>query len=203
MPKRIFLTLLLLPTTVKASADGGMMLNLIAGDQPQGATSLFSDGTSEWRAGLFLDKDVKKKPKFYDLVLHYTRKYDVPSALVLGIIKAESNFNPNAISYKGAKGLMQLMDMNSQHWKIDPFKPEQNIKVGTAMISRLLKKYKGNIDLALAAYNAGEGNVKKYRGIPPYKETQQYIIKVKHNMKLYDAIIPPASFGSFPSLFHN
>ncbi|WP_299018758.1 lytic transglycosylase domain-containing protein [uncultured Photobacterium sp.] len=181
-----------------------MLLNLIAGDQRGKSQSLFSDGSPEWRSGLLSDVEVKKKPRFYDLVLRYTRKYDVPLALVLGVIQAESNFNPNAVSHKGAKGLMQLMDMNSKHWKIDPFSPEQNIQVGTAMIARFLTKYNGNIDMALAAYNAGEGNVRKYRGIPPYKETRQYIIKVKRNMKRFDGVNPsPPSLDSFPSLFQN
>ncbi len=142
---------------------------------------------------------MEKKIRFYDLVSRYTRQYNVPASLILGIIKAESNFNPNAVSPKGAKGLMQLMDSNSRHWQINPFLPEQNIKVGTAMMARLLKMYQGNIDMALAAYNAGEGTVRKYRGIPPYKETQKYIKRVKYNMKKYDSMSP--AVGAFPSLY--
>ncbi|WP_064604073.1 lytic transglycosylase domain-containing protein [Photobacterium sp. J15] len=200
MRKHFFISLMFFPAFVKATPEDGMLLNLIASGQKPSSQSLFSDGTTEWRGGLFTDTKTPKKPKFYDLALRYTRKYDVPLSLVLGIIETESNFNPNAVSHKGAKGLMQLMDMNSRHWKIDPFIPEQNIKVGTAMISRLLGKYQGNIDLALAAYNAGEGNVRKYRGIPPYRETQQYVIKVKRKMRKYDDYNPPQSLENY-SLF--
>ena len=199
MRKHAYLFLLLLSNASKATPENDIVLNLIASDQPKSSHSLVADVPSGWGAGLFTDVETKKKPRFYDLVSRYTRQYNVPAALILGIIKAESNFNPNAVSYKGAKGLMQLMDSNSGHWQINPFLPEQNIKVGTAMMARLLKMYQGNIDMALAAYNAGEGTVRKYRGIPPYKETQQYIKRVKQNMKQYDALAP--SVGAFPSLF--
>ncbi|EOG7748432.1 lytic transglycosylase domain-containing protein [Vibrio cholerae] len=105
----------------------------------------------------------------------YGTEYDVPTNLITAVIHNESGFNPLAVSSKGAKGLMQLMDVNSQG--IDPFIPEQNIKTGTKLLADLIKKY-GDFSLALAAYNAGEGNVKKYGGIPPFKETQHYVTRV-------------------------
>lgn len=116
-------------------------------------------------------------PSYCDSITRYSLLYGVPEKLVISVIRHESNFNPQAISHKGAKGLMQLMDINRKAAQINPFDPEQNIKTGIELLARLIKKY-GNMELALAAYNAGEGNVDKYRGIPPFKETQRYIAKV-------------------------
>ncbi|MCW8348712.1 lytic transglycosylase domain-containing protein [Vibrio sp. ZSDZ65] len=116
-------------------------------------------------------------PKYCDAIALFSRQYRVPENLVIAVIKKESGFNPNAVSHKGAKGLMQLMDVHSIKAGINPLHPASNIEVGTAHLGRLLRKY-DNIRLALAAYNAGEGAVKKYNGIPPYKETQRYVVDV-------------------------
>lgn len=118
---------------------------------------------------------VQHCPRYCHYIEKYGTEYDVPTNLITAVIHNESAFNPLAVSSKGAKGLMQLMDVNSQG--IDPFIPEQNIKAGTKLLAALINKY-GDFGLALAAYNAGEGNVKKYGGIPPFKETQHYVTKV-------------------------
>ena len=99
----------------------------------------------------------------------------MPESLVVAVITQESGFNALAVSPKGAKGLMQLMDINSKG--INPFDVEDNLSRGIALLSRLIKKY-DDLPLALAAYNAGEGNVKKYGGIPPFKETERYVNRV-------------------------
>ncbi|MCL4322383.1 MAG: lytic transglycosylase domain-containing protein [Deltaproteobacteria bacterium] len=117
------------------------------------------------------------------IILKASNKYKVSSKLIEAVIKAESGFNDDAVSDKGAEGLMQLMPGTQRQlnvWK--PFNPSQNIYGGTKYLKSLIVKYNGNLPLALAAYNAGSKAVKKYGGIPPYSETRSYVDEV---MKYY------------------
>ncbi|NCI35912.1 transglycosylase SLT domain-containing protein [Clostridium botulinum] len=124
--------------------------------------------------------------KYASYINEAAAKYGVSAALIAAIIKQESDFNPNARSREGAMGLMQLMPVNAREFGIsNPYDPRQSIMGGTQEIAKYLKKYNGNLDLALAAYNAGMGAVQKYGGVPPYKETKDYIPKVKKYMKEY------------------
>ena len=131
----------------------------------------------------------KTKPgtKKYDgIIQDAARRYDVDFSLLKAIIRAESSFNPLAISRKGARGLMQIMPANFQNLDIqDPFDPEQNIMGGTRYFRTLLDRYQGKVALTLAAYNAGPTAVDRYRRIPPYAETQDYVEKVLRYYKYY------------------
>lgn len=108
-----------------------------------------------------------------------SKKYQVPLALLKAVAKAESDFDPNEVSSSGAIGIMQLMPETAKGLGVtNPYDPEQNIMGGAKYLADKLKMYNGDVELALAAYNAGSGSVAKYGGVPPFKETQSYIKKV-------------------------
>lgn len=117
-----------------------------------------------------------------ELIETFSNKYGVDGDFIKAIIKQESGFNPKATSKKGAMGLMQLMPATAKSLGVkDAYNPSENIEGGVKLISNLLKTYNNNSELALAAYNAGPGAVKKYGGIPPYKETQNYVKNIMAN----------------------
>ncbi len=123
---------------------------------------------------------------FADLLIPTARRHGVNPELVAAVVKAESAFNPLAQSRAGAKGLMQLMDGTARSLGLsNVFDPGQNLDGGTKFLSSLLRRYNGNTKLALAAYNAGPGAVEKYGGIPPYKETRDYVSKVLDYWRLF------------------
>ena len=114
-----------------------------------------------------------------DIFNRAAAKYGVDVNLLKAIAKQESDFQPNCTSHAGAMGIMQLMPDTAKGLGVtDPYDPEQNIMGGAKFISQMLKKYDGDVTLALAAYNAGPNNVAKYGGVPPFKETQDYVKKV-------------------------
>jgi soluble lytic murein transglycosylase-like protein len=133
----------------------------------------------------FLTSKQEPKGTFNDLIRAAARKYSIDSKIIHAVVETESFYRPNALSAKGAQGLMQLMpDTAKQLGVIDAFDPAQNIEGGTKHLKYLLDKYDGELSLALAAYNAGEGTVNKYGGIPPYSETRQYIEKIERLIEL-------------------
>ncbi|HEV7764850.1 MAG TPA: lytic transglycosylase domain-containing protein [Thermoanaerobaculia bacterium] len=118
------------------------------------------------------------------LIYEKAKKYNVDPSLVVAVIEQESRFKPRARSHVGAKGLMQLMPRTGRWMGArDLYDPEQNIDAGVKYIKYLDKRFNGDLNKIIAAYNGGEGNVKRYQGVPPFRETRQYVKKV---MKNYD-----------------
>jgi soluble lytic murein transglycosylase-like protein len=131
------------------------------------------------------------------LVREAANRHNMDPALVRAVIETESNWNPKAYSHKGAGGLMQLIPTTAQKYgAYDVFDPQQNINAGVKHLKWLLERYNGNLDLALAAYNAGEGAVDRVHGIPAYRETRDYVQKVQN------AYFRPGS-GRLPDAFVN
>lgn len=119
----------------------------------------------------------------YNKVNEYSIKYNIDPILVIAVMDQESSYNHKTVSSAGAMGLMQIMPETARELKINPYKAEENIEGGIIHLKQMLDRYHGKykIHYGLAAYNAGAGAVKKYKGIPPYRETQDYVRKVVKN----------------------
>ena len=129
-------------------------------------------------------KNFSFKKDYEEIVAKYSSIYGVNPDLVHAVIKVESSYIADAVSPKGAQGLMQLMPETAKGYNVsNSLNAEENIKGGVHLLSDLLKKYDGDLKLVLAAYNAGEQAVKKYNGVPPYKETIDYIEKIESILK--------------------
>lgn len=129
---------------------------------------------------------VQVKVDYSRIVEDACKYYKVDTALIYAMIKVESNFNQYAVSRVGARGYMQLMPATARRFNVnDPFHPVENIWAGVYYVKWLMVQFDYKYDLVIAAYNAGEGAVRKYKGIPPYRETQGYVKKVKYYWNIY------------------
>lgn len=161
----------------------------------------FTDAPTDKRFKVFMrdlkkDKQLRTKlslaganPTEYDAIIAASsQKYGVSPSLIKAVIQAESGYNPNAVSRKGASGLMQLMPKTARSLKVNnSLDPKDNVEGGVKYLRFLLDTFRGDVSLALAAYNAGLNKVAKYGGIPPYTETRNYVNKVLSFMQSYQA----------------
>jgi len=143
---------------------------------------------------MFLPGKVKLLDVTYaNFIADYARTHAVATELVASVIAVESNFNPNAVSWRSARGLMQLMPQTAARFGVTRiFDPQQNIEAGTRYLKELLLRYNGDLALTLAAYNAGPDRVALYRSVPPYRETRDYVRRVTEKFsKTYRASNQP------------
>ena len=170
----IILSLILVPTNRAQNLNGGL-----------GTISTQPFFMKPFRPET-LSASLELRRQFEGIVRSASYRYDVDPYLVLGMIRVESNFNAHAVSQKGAKGLMQLMPGTARLHKVNNvYDPVQNIYGGVRHFRLLLDRFDGNVQLALAAYNAGAGAVAKYNRIPPYRETRNYVRRVMGYYQLY------------------
>ncbi len=133
----------------------------------------------------------KAEKMFHPIITQVANQYEVDPALIKAIIWAESSFNPNAVSQKGAIGLMQLMPATAKSLGVeDCLNPEKNIDAGVRYFKQLMIRFNGDAELALAAYNAGSRRVREYQGVPPFKATQFYVKKVFEYYQEYKKNLP-------------
>ena len=132
--------------------------------------------------------DPVRYSRYNNLIGEAARLYQLPESFIRAVMRVESDFNPTVVSRAGAMGLMQLMPRTARSMGVsDPFDARQNINGGARYLRILANRFKGDLVLTVAAYNAGEGAVEKYNGIPPYKETQRYVRRVLKHYYAYRA----------------
>jgi soluble lytic murein transglycosylase len=153
----------------------------------------FTNVKDDHRYKLYLQSSYRKPVQLFMrdyewMIKEAANRFGVDSSLIKAVIKAESDFDYQAVSCKGAQGLMQLMPETCSDMKVgDPFNPEENILGGTRYLSLLLNRFDNDKSLALAAYNAGPEKVENYKGIPPYPETQTFVKKVLNYYQKYNS----------------
>jgi soluble lytic murein transglycosylase len=131
-------------------------------------------------------RDEGDKYKLGTLISHFAQKFELDESLIKAVIKVESDFDPQVVSSKGAQGLMQLMPETAREVGVkNPFDPSESIYGGSFYLRKMLDSFDRNLDFELAAYNAGPSSVRKYGGIPPFAETQNYVQRVKYYIHHY------------------
>ncbi|KAB2935202.1 MAG: lytic transglycosylase domain-containing protein [Leptonema illini] len=148
---------------------------------PVEPTSNTSSASESAKAAVSAEKPVLFSGMLEQLIQEESKKQGVSPDLVRAVVKAESNGNPKAVSPKGAIGLMQLMPQTAEMLGVDPHDPSENLEGGIRFLKQMAGRY-GDLDRTLAAYNAGPGAVDRFKGVPPFEETQQYIKKIKKTL---------------------
>jgi transglycosylase-like protein with SLT domain len=166
------------PVVPQASPDGTSLAPppepVLNSGPPDGAKGLEEDGPIEIGPGEVFDRQALR-----DLAARIARRHRVDEALVLAVIEVESRYDAFAVSPRGAMGLMQLMPQTAARFAVgNAFNPVENLDGGVRYLKELLERYSGQVRLALAAYNAGEQAVDRFGGIPPFRETEQYVVRV-------------------------
>jgi len=175
----------LLPGAVSEVSAQALPANF-AYTRSDSGTPKFSESVAQAAAPV---RRAARSTAFDDLIDHHARANDLNPVLVRAVIETESAFNPRARSHVGAMGLMQLMPGTARDLGVtDPFDPEDNIRGGTKYLRSLLDRFDNNVELALAAYNAGPGAVERYDGVPPYRETRNYVAKIGNRIKHVQAV---------------
>jgi soluble lytic murein transglycosylase-like protein len=163
-----------------ASAKPPCVLTAEAAQAQRLADALAAEARARHEARYRSLADTEQRRKILAIVDRLAPQYGIHPGLAFAVIRAESNFNPLALSEKNAQGLMQLIPETAARFQVrKPFDPEQNIRGGLAYLRWLLAYFQGDVALAVAAYNAGEGTVDRYKGVPPYPETQGYLRRIQ------------------------
>jgi soluble lytic murein transglycosylase-like protein len=146
------------------------------------------------------DRDTTRYTRFDEHIRQAAALYQIPEALVRAVIKVESDYDPRAVSYAGARGLMQLMPPTADRMQVkDINDPRENIFGGVRYLRVLANMFNGDLDLTVAGYNAGEGAVVQYGGIPPYEQTRDYVVKVTKFYRRYRTIADPIEASLAPA----
>ena len=159
-----------------------------ANNAPQMNFNIVGNNNEKATSGNLIERVSQRISGYDSIIRNASQQYNLPVPLIKAVITAESAGNPSAQSHAGAKGLMQLMDGTAKDLGVtNSFDPRQNIMGGSRYLRQMLNTFDGDLDIALAAYNAGPGNVRRYGGIPPFNETQNYVKKVKSHIKAFTA----------------
>ena len=190
--------LVLLLVAVSAAAEVRLVV------KKDGTKLIVNDpGDARFSNWSWLVRQHDRRSKYDDLIEDHARRYRIDPVLVRAVIQVESDFKPNTVSRKGACGLMQLIPATAKRYRVqDVFDPDQNIRGGVNYLRDLLEMFPGNLPRALAAYNAGENAVVRYRGIPPFPETETYVkraLTVYYGRPYGQAVMYPGKRGK-PSL---
>ncbi len=201
--------------------EGEVLLTNIVDKKRNAAGDQFQEYTTKVKVTYYADTNVhsynnwgasessvlpsysKNKNAYDQFIAQIASSYQVDHGLIKAIMHTESGFNPNARSPVGAQGLMQLMPATARRFAVsNAYDPLQNIEGGAKYLSWLLKRFNYNTELALAAYNAGEGNVDKYKGIPPFRETQDYVKRVMSRYRnLYAGGLSSGNYSNTPASY--